>query len=85
MEQINIYTKAPSRLILKDILEEKGITCTGYTILDPYYRLNLSNNSFYTFKEIKGQKFIYLDKEHLPAIRLLPKEAVITFLIAVAR
>lgn len=85
MEQLNIYTKAPTRLILKEILEEKGITCIGYTVRDPYLRINLGNNSFYTFREVKGQKFVYLDKENLSALRLVPKEAIIPFLLDVAR
>ena len=85
MEQLNVCTKAPTRLILKEILEEKGITCIGYNGRDPYLRINLGNNSFYTFREVKGQKFVYLDKENLSALRLVPKEAVNEFIVEVAR
>lgn len=85
MEQIIVYAFPSVRVVLKEILEEKGITCTGFSGRDPYIKINLGSNSFYSFGEVKGQKYIYLASQYLTALRLLPKEAIITFLLDVAR
>lgn len=82
---INVHCKAPTRGCLRDALDEKGFTCTGWAITDPYIRINQEIFSYHSFREVKGQKFIYFDKQHLAPLRLVPKEAVTTFMVSVAR
>ena len=82
MEHLNVHCSAPSRNNLRDALDEKGYICIGWAITDPYIRINQANSSFHSFREVKGQKFVYFDRQYLSALRLVPKEAVIDFIVS---
>lgn len=85
MHQIVIHAKDTVRSKLKVILQDKGISNYGFSEKDSYTHLNTSGNFFYSFREVKGQKYIYLDEKYLPALSLLPKEAIVTFLLDVVK
>lgn len=84
-DTINVSCSAPTRYSLVEILEEKGFTCTGFSVTDQYIRINCVTFSYYSFREVKGQSFVHFDKKHLNALRLVPKEAVNEFIVEVAR
>lgn len=81
---INVHCKAPTRGCLRDALDEKGFTCTGWAITDPYIRINQEIFSYHSFREVKGQKYVRFNRKHLDALRLVPREALIAFLVSVA-
>lgn len=85
MHQIVIHAKDTVRSKLKVILQDKGISDYGFSEKHSYIHLNTSGNFFFSFREVRGQKYIYLDEKYLAALSLLPKEVIVTFLLDVAR
>ena len=85
MHQIVIHAKDAVRSKLKVILQDKGISNYGFYDKDSYIYLNTSGNFFYSIREVKGQKYVYLNEKYLPALSLLPKEAIVTFLLDVVK
>ena len=82
MAHLNVCVSAPARITVKECLIEKGFECYGWDIYDPYLRINKANFSFHSFREVKGQKFVYFRREDIAPLRLVPKEAIKTYLLS---
>lgn len=85
MDHLNVCVSAPARIRVKECLIEKGFECYGWAITDPYLRINQANFSFHSFREVKGQKFVYFRREDIAPLRLVPKEATNQFIMSVAK
>ena len=85
MDHLNVCISAPARIPVAECLIDKGFKCTYWAVTDPYLSINQATFTFHSFREVKGQKFIYFKKENITPLRLVPKEAVIPFLISVAK
>ena len=82
MDHLNVCVSAPARITVKECLIEKGFECYGWAITDPYLRINQANFSFHSFREVKGQKFVYFRREDIAPLRLVPKEAIKTNMLS---
>ena len=85
MDHLNVCISAPARITVRECLIEKGFVCVGWYIDYPYIRINQANFSFHSFRELKGQKFVYFRIEDIAPLRLVPKEATNQFIVSVAK
>lgn len=78
--------KPEHRQELRDLLHEKLFDCNGSDQRSPYFRFmkyELRFPFYYTVSEAKGTPFVHFDEDWLPELRVLPREAIYTFLTEV--
>ena len=77
---LNVHVPSASRMPLRRILEDKGYECAGWALTDPYLRINGTRKGFYSFREVRGMPFAEFNRRDLDPLRLLPAEAIPTFI-----
>ena len=82
---VSIFVHVPngSYVLFNNLLLDKGMTCTRWSLIDCYYCIK-SDGTYHSFNQVKGSKFIEFPRKHFTSLQLVPKEAVIDFIVSTA-
>lgn len=83
MNSIFVHIPRNSSLLFNKLLLDKGMGCTGWSVMDSYYCIR-NNGTYHSFNQIKGAKFVEFPRKHFASLQLVPKEAVTDFIVSTA-